>query len=631
MCGIAGIYRFDQQTPDPALLATMSQTLHHRGPDAHASCITGPLGMAFRRLAILDTSPAANQPMTTSDGTLTLVFNGELYNFADLRARLPDFPFRTSSDTEVLLAAYHAWGLDALPRLRGMFAFALYDAPNRRLILARDRFGIKPLYYHQNPARLLFASELKALFADPATPNQPNDPRIHDLLRFGYLDHTAETCFASIQQVPPAHLLILTPDQPPRLQRYWALDPHQQLNLPDDVAAAQLRALLDDSVRAHLVSDVPVGSCLSGGIDSSSLVMLVSQALAQGSQARTRLGPRQQTFTAAYNDPRYDERRYSQAIIDQAHVANALVFPDAHGLRDDLEALIWHQEEPCGSTSVYAQWCVMRLARQHGITVLLDGQGADELLAGYPIYHAAWWATLARQGHWRTLRNEIIGYSRRFGSARTARLREAIRLALPERIGQQLGQWIGVGTPAWLGQRLRGPEMKLPAIESPFNDPFRRLLYTFLTSLNLPQLLHYEDRNSMAFSIEARVPFLDHPLVEFIFALPAAQKLRNGETKWILRQAMAGILPESIRTRQDKLGFATPGNDWLRNELAPLADEIFASSTLARRGYIDPTHLWQHWQRHRSGQINDHHQIWRWLHFELWASMFIDQRPTIPR
>jgi asparagine synthase (glutamine-hydrolysing) len=509
-----------------------------------------------------------------------------------------------------------------------MWAFAIWDARRRRLFCARDRFGIKPFYYHQNADRLLFASEIKALLADPATPAQPNERRIHDYLVYGYLDHTAETCFDGIQQLPPAHyMLIESSAAAPTIRRYWDLDPAARVTLDDDAAAEQFRALFTDSVGRHLQSDVLVGTCLSGGLDSSSIVVATNQLLRAGGLDRTVVGERQKTFSACYDDPRYDERRWIDTVVEQTGVANAQVFPDAQGLLDDLDAFVWRQEEPVGSTSVYAQWCVMRLARAHGVTVLLDGQGGDELLAGYPIFQAAWWATLARRGRWLQLRREISAYGRRFGGARAARLREAVRLALPEALAGRISDQLGHAQPVWLGEQLRTMPVGRPTAAAPFDDPLRRLLYTQLMSSNLPALLHYEDRNSMAFSIEARVPFLDERLAELAFALPAHQLIRDGEAKWLLRRALRGVLPESVRTRQDKIGFATPGDAWLRTALAPLAGELLLSSSLARRGYLLAGPALARWERHQAGLSNDHHLLWRWLHLELWARRFLDRRP----
>ena len=633
MCGIAGIYRFDGQPVDGALLDAMIGRLSQRGPDDAGCFLAGPLGLAFRRLAILDRSPAGHQPMRSPDGALTLVFNGELYNFLDLRAELAarGYPFRSSTDTEVLLAAYATWDLACLPRLRGMWAFALWDARQQRLLCARDRFGIKPFYYHLTPTRFAFASELKALLADPTTPRQPNLPRLADYLVYGYLDHTPETCFAGLLQLPPGHYLLLEAGTPtPTLRRYWTLAPQPALALDAATAAAHIRTLLTASVQRQLQSDVPVGTCLSGGLDSSSIVVLVNQLLQRGAVARTVIGPQQATFSACYADARYDERRYIAAVVAATGVANYRTFPSGEGLLQDLADLIWHQEEPCGSTSVYAQWCVMRLARAHGVTVLLDGQGGDELFAGYPIYQAAWWAALARQGRWSLLRREISAYSRRFGSARALRLREAVRLALPEALAERISAWLGHAQPDWLGDQLRGTQFQRPMVTIPFTDPLRRLLYSFLVAQNLPALLHYEDRSSMAFSIEARVPFLDEELVEFVFALPAEYKLRDGETKWVLRQALRGLLPEAVRTRQDKLGFATPGGDWLRGPLRPLVDEVFAAPCFRQRGYFEVAVLDEIWRRHKAGQADLHTLIWRALNLELWSQRFIDRRPEPP-
>lgn len=631
MCGIAGVFRFDGHPADDTLLATMSACLHHRGPDDEGCFRDGSIGLAFRRLAILDCSPAGHQPMIGPDNTTVLIFNGEIYNFCTLRDELATrgHHFRSASDTEVLLAAYAEWGIDCLNKLSGMWAFAIWDARRQRLFCARDRFGIKPLYYHRTAERLIFASEIKALFADPTTPNRPNDPRIYDFLVYGYLDHRADTCFDQIMQIPAGHFLLAQTDGTLSIRHYWQITPQPTLTLSDDEASTRFADLFTQSVRLHLQSDVPIGTCLSGGLDSSSIVVVAHDLLRTSTIERTTIGPRQRTFSACYDDARYDERRFMQAVIAYTGVTNAQTFPDSRHLLDDLDAFIWHQEQPCGSTSVYAQWCVMRLAHQHGITVLLDGQGADELLAGYPIYQAAWWATLAQQGHWLHLRRELIGYSQRFGAARAARLREAVRLVLPEALAAQISTHLGTPQPDWLGPRLHHQRWERPPIAPTFSDPLHRLMHNYLVALNLPALLRYEDRNAMAFSIEARVPFLDEHLAEFAFRLPGAQLLRNGESKWVLRQALRHLLPDIIATRQDKIGFATPGDDWLRNDLRPLAEEVLSAPSLAQRGYILPAQAQTRWAHQQAGHSNQHHLIWRWLHLELWARRFLDRRPSL--
>ena len=626
MCGIAGVCRSDQQPVAQAQLEQMAHLLRHRGPDDQGLYQNGPTGLAFRRLAILDLSPAGHQPMTNEDGTLWLVFNGEIYNYRSLVKELEaaGHIFRSRSDSEAILHAYEQWGDDCVLHFDGMFAFALWDEARQRLFAARDRFGIKPFYYHTNTERFIFASEIKALLADPATPRRPNDDRLYDYLVYGYLDHTAETMFADIRQLPPAHRLVVRQGQI-TIQRYWDLDPDQRLdNLSDQAAIGRLRELFFDSVRLHLQSDVPIGTCLSGGLDSSAIVCAIARLLDAEGVDRAMLGERQRTFTASFDDPAFDERRFAREVIAQTGAQAYFAFPRAEELGALLPDLIWRQEEPFGSTSIVAQWCVMQMAGQQGIKVMLDGQGSDEILGGYHPFFSGLWANLLRRADFAGLSRTLAGFRGRHGVPPRILLTGALGLALPAALRSAIQVGRGRTRPAWLGPALAThpqPWLEMPA---PYRDPLRRQMYQYLTTLHLPSLLHYEDRNSMAFSIEARVPFLDHRLVEFAFALPARFMLRDGETKWLLRRALADVLPPAITQRQDKMAFGTPEAAWFRTTLRPLMTEIFASARFRQRPYWNAAVVDQVFQEHQSGQADHRLLLWRWFNTELWLRRFME-------
>ncbi len=629
MCGIAGICRGDQRPVESAQLEEMAELLRHRGPDDQGTYQNGSVGLAFRRLAILDLSPAGHQPMTNEDGTLWLVFNGEIYNYRSLVSELEaaGHIFRSRSDSEAILHAYEQWGDDCVRRFEGMFAFALWDERRQRLFAARDRFGIKPFYYHANAERFLFASEIKALLADTATPRRPNNDRLYDYLVYGYLDHTAETMFADIRQLPPAHRLVYHEGNLV-IQRYWDLNPDQRLDdLSDQAAAERLHELFFESVRLHLQSDVPIGTCLSGGLDSSAIVCAIARLLDADGVDRAMIGERQRTFTASFDDPAFDERRFAREVIAQTGAQAFFAFPQAEALNDLLPDLIWRQEEPFGSTSIVAQWCVMQLAGQQGIKVMLDGQGSDEILGGYHPFFSGLWANRLRHADFAGLSRELEGFRGRHGVPPRILLTGALGLFLPAAVRGRIQAGRGRTRPPWLGSAWAAQSQPWLEMPAPYRDPLRRQMYQYLTTLHLPSLLHYEDRNSMAFSIEARVPFLDHRLVEFAFALPARFMLRDGETKWLLRRALADVLPPAIAQRQDKMAFGTPEAAWFRTTLKPTLREVFASASFRQRPYWNAAVVDQVFQEHQGGQDDRRLLLWRWFNTELWLRRFIDQKP----
>jgi asparagine synthase (glutamine-hydrolysing) len=654
MCGIYGIWHVAGQPVDLRALHTATVRLAHRGPDDEGYLLAdtrtgtatafagrdsdkalglapleharpGPdLAFGFRRLAILDLSPAGHQPMASPDGRFWIVFNGEIYNYLELRAELEALghAFRSGGDTEVLLAAYAAWGEACLDRLNGMWAFAIWDRRERTLFLARDRFGIKPLFYTNLGGTFAFASEIKALVGSHALPFRPDDHEIYRFLAAGALPsaQAGKTFFQSVHSLPPGHALTLR-DGEIRLRRYWNLRlPEYKTPADERRVVDEYRALFADAVRLQLRADVAVGTCLSGGLDSSSIVCVVNQLMAGSGLSAAQIGARQKTFSAVYDgEARYNERRFVERVLHATGAEGNFTTPDAAGLAADLERLAWHQEEPFQSTSIYAQWCVMRLVHARGVTVLLDGQGADELLAGY----------------------RPFGYAL-LDMLRAARLAEATTAVLAMHARTELslpdiaGHVADVVLPAQLRAALhyaRRPERRPPAALRPdFAAAFQRraypaalpaqrgtLLDTHLRALvmehSLPTLLRYEDRNSMAFGVEARVPFLDHRLAEFAFGPAARLRLRGGWTKWIHREALHGIVPGSIAWRSDKVGFETPERDWQRQLLAARND-LFADGALSG-AYLDLPSVRRAapaWLE-RGG---DARLVWRWTSLESW-------------
>jgi len=607
MCGIAGQYSLNGTPPDTQLLSAMSERLIHRGPDGEGTRICGKTGLVHRRLAIIDLSDEGLQPMTNEDGTLWLVFNGEIYNYVELREELVSVGhrFHSHSDTEVILHAYEEWGPDCISRFNGMWAFALWDERRQELFCSRDRFGIKPFYYTVAGGSFLFASEIKALLAHPEAGLHPDEQTLGTYLAWGVHDHSSLTMFTGISQLEPAHAMVVTAAGPQPPFRYWDVKVSSAIHsdIPDKEAASRLLAILRDATRIHLRSDVAVGTCLSGGIDSSTLTVLINTLIRD--EAPASVGARQKTFSAIFSDKRFDESRYIDEIVAVTGVDAHRVEPTPQQLWDDIDRLVYLQDEPFGSLSIYAQYCVMRLA-QKDVKVVLDGQGADELLAGYLAYQGTYIGSLARSFHWGTALGEVIGSLRHHGGF----FRSAFRQISERRKRRSLLKCRGETVSRYAGN-------------------LDRVLYRELTSTNLPALLHYEDRNAMAFSIESRVPFLDYRFVEFAATLPLNQKIRNGVTKRALRAAIKGIVPDSIRCRMDKMGFVTPEEVWMKEDLRPFMLEVLSSDAFRARPYWDAAAVTQNYLAFLDGKSTYSPEIWRIICAELWFRTFFDHREAL--
>ncbi|MCK9580869.1 MAG: asparagine synthase (glutamine-hydrolyzing) [Methanoregula sp.] len=605
MCGIAGQYNLDGTAPDITLLAAMAECLSHRGPDGEGTHIRSNAGLAHRRLAIIDLSDDGLQPMKNDDGTLWIVFNGEIYNYIELREELiaKGHRFHSSSDTEVILHAYEEWGAASLGRFNGMWAFAILDEKRCELFCARDRFGIKPFYYTTVGNSFLFASEIKALLAHPGAGTRPDDETLGTYLAWGVLDHSERTMFEGILQLSPAHAMLVTRDGPKPPYRYWnvKVNPEVRSEIPDDAVAAELIGKLTDATRIHLRSDVAVGTCLSGGIDSSTLTVLINNLIR--TEAPESVGARQKTFSVVFSDKRFDESRYIDEIVIATGVDAHQTEPLPEVLWDDINRLVYMQDEPFGSLAIYAQYCVMRLAREQ-VKVVLDGQGADELLAGYLAYQGSYLRGLVGSFHWSTAFREISGSLRHHGGFFRSALRQLI-----------------------IRRRRRALlTSRTPSLDR-YGGRLDAILTRELTATNLPALLHYEDRNAMAFSIESRVPFLDYRFVEYVASLPLDQKIRGGVTKIALRNAIRGIVPESIRCRMDKMGFVTPEEVWMREDLRPFVLEVLSSATFASRKYWNADAVITDYLAFLDGRSRYSPEVWRIVCTELWFRTFFDGRP----
>jgi len=610
MCGIAGELRFDGNESDLNVTKAMCDAQVHRGPDDEGYYSRGPVSLGIRRLSIIDLTEGL-YPIQNEDSTIYLVFNGEIYGFDHLRAELEEHGhrFRSKTDTETLVHAYEEWGTECLDRLNGMFAFALWDEQEHLLWIARDPFGIKPLYYHNDENFLAFASEIKPLLARPDVHSRPNERVIRDYLCSARVDDTLDTFFDGVKRLLPGHHLLIRPSGTMKLERYWA--PKISRELDGDMRREEVentRRLFLDAVTRQLVSDVPVGTCLSGGIDSSSVVCAIRKVHPKGS---TSTGEWIKTFSAIFPGYPIDEGKCAKTVCEVAQAEYNPVQPTAAELWRDLRDLVKCQEEPFASTSIYAQYRVMRRAKERGITVLLDGQGADELLCGYIPLYLRYLLTLSEHGEYLTMVRETIrGY-------------DLVHPLIKTHILAYLWRLLAYSKSMLSGStfmRSFGTHSS-QATERDLHDT----LQVLTTIHGLPALLRYEDKNSMWHSIEARVPFLDRPFFEYVASLPLDRKLRDGWTKHIFRCAMAGILPENIRLRRTKIGFETPEKNWIQRELRNSLQEFFKSDLAASKFYNADA------LRKLLGKpaltANETSLIWRVLNLEMWYREFFLGRP----
>jgi asparagine synthase (glutamine-hydrolysing) len=601
VCGLCGVVELAAPA-DRDAVESMLECIAHRGPDGRGVFSANGICLGHLRLAIIDLSDAGAQPFA-QDG-MQLVHNGEIYNYLELREdlRARGHRFRSETDTEVVLAAYREWGERCVERFNGMWAFAIWDEARRTLFASRDRFGVKPFYYRLDGARFAFASEPWPLRGGGA-----NLRAVRDYLHQGHLDQGDETFFQGVVRLPPAHSLTFGPHGL-KLHRYWTLEPGDPPAEPVDA----VRETFLDAVRLQLRSDVPVGTCLSGGIDSSSIAVGVWQ---HGHE-------HQRTVTAYFEDAGFDERPYAQAVIDRTGAQAHWVSFGAEDLVESLPAIVQAQGEPFGSTSICAGWYVMREARRAGLTVMLDGQGGDEILAGYRAFFGYRLSDLLRRGRLAEATAELRAFAAVNGPRWAAvalvapHVPERARLAVRARLR---------GSATLAGPELRSAAPPEPVNGSVFPDRLRRRLQLVLTHRGLPELLRYEDRNSMAHSLEARVPFLDHRLVELAFSLDGSELVRRGETKSVLRRALADLLPPQVRERRDKLGFVTPEGRFLRGALGDLAADVFASQSFRERGFVDAAASRRRLGAHRSGELRAGMELWRALNLELWARRFLDR------
>jgi asparagine synthase (glutamine-hydrolysing) len=629
MCGICGAVWFDQaRGVDEATLHRMTDALRHRGPDdAGYFTATNPgVALGHRRLSVIDLA-GGHQPLTNEAGTLQLIFNGEIYNYSELRRRLEGagHTFRTESDTETIVHLYEQEGLDFASHLNGMFALALWDAPRRRLVLARDRVGKKPLVYRHEPGRLLFASELKSLLQVSGVPRELDPQALDEYLTYQYVPHP-RTIFKGISKLPPGHLAVYENDQL-TIRRYWNPDFNREVDRPVAEYTDELRSLVTSAVQLRLQSDVPLGAFLSGGVDSSLVVGLAARQLDRPLK----------TFSIGFAEPKYDETAYARLVAAEFGTEHHEFRVEPQAL-DILPKLVWHYDEPFADSSAVPTWYVSQYTREH-VTVALTGDGGDELFAGYERYQAvrlgAWFDRLPAamrhiiaNRHWQKLGGSRGQKSWR---RRLGRFAEVLSLSAERRYLD----WIGVfNEPRRAELYTRDFVAKLPE-----SDPIDFLDTAFqqaqgrdrVTAASIADLLTYlpcdlltkVDIASMAHSLECRQPLLDYRVVELAAAMPIHLKQHGRTAKWILKQAFADVLPKAIRQR-GKMGFGVPLEHWFRHELRDFARDLLLSRRALERGFFRSEIVRRYLDDHQSGRFDHSHRLWALVILELWCREWLD-------
>jgi asparagine synthase (glutamine-hydrolysing) len=618
VCGIAGFWDADVRGDDATrVLDRMCGTLVHRGPDEGGQYVAPPISLGMRRLSIIDVAHG-QQPIGNEDGSIQVIFNGEIYNHALLRRDLQvlGHRFKTASDTEVIVHAYEQWDTACFARLWGMFAIAIWDGPARRLVLARDRFGKKPLFYHHRGQMLIFASEMKALLAGGVADREVDPIAADQYFTFGYIPGP-RSIMRSIKKVPPGAYLVFDGEQP-AISRFWQLTLSDPAPIAEEDAAAEIRRLLEDAVRVRLMSEVPLGAFLSGGIDSSAVV---------GCMAGLMSAP-VKTFSIGFDQREYTELEFAAQVAREFRTEHhaEIVRPDVVSVLPDLVRAF---DEPFADESMLPTFYVARLARRQ-VTVVLSGDGGDEAFGGYARYLVALRAA-ARPRLPGALRPSLSRLARHWPEGRLGQARlHALGLSPERRYVETSAIY-----PDWARDRLFSDELRqLLRNSEPYDAQLSRFAETagrdFLTRMQyvdahtyLPDdILVKVDRASMWTSLELRAPFLDHRLFEFAMSLPASYLVR-GSGKYILKRALRDVLPQAILARR-KMGFGVPLEHWFRTDLRRFAADILLSGSLAQRGYFNSEAVATLWTHHQSGRANNSRRLWALLCFELWCRTYLD-------
>lgn len=615
MCGIAGM---TGPGTDAAVVERMTLVQRHRGPDGDGLWSAPEVTLGHRRLKIIDTSDAGRQPMSTPDGRYTIVYNGEVYNYRELREQLASFPFRSQTDTEVVLHAYAQWGPSCLERFVGMYGFAIWDAREQLLFCARDRLGIKPFYYTRVGETFLFASEIRALLVTGIR-RAVNEHILYDFLARDFYEHSDETFFAGIHKLPPASWMVVRQGKPDPARCYWHLaaeTERERVSPSPRQREDMLLRLCADAVDLHLRSDVSVGLALSGGLDSATLLTLLD---------KTHPDPtRVEAFSFAFADAAYSERPYVEAMAQQTGRRAHFVEVSPQAFAETAQGCSISQEEPFAGAPIVAYALCFALARRHHFIVIMDGSGVDEGLAGYRRFYPALWADLFLMGQGQALERELAASGVITPAHRQQALVQMQEAAQPYAdIGKGQDLTTSVRPDCLSAEFVSAARTPLPEFARPFHDNLRNLMYRELRYTKLPRALRFRDRLSMSVSTELRPPFLDHRLLAYEFALPPEDRIHLGVSKAILRRAADRLLPDAVRMAS-KRSVQTPQREWFRSDLREWVRERIDTPSFWERGWVDRKRGYAAMEAFFKGEGDNSFFLWQWLNLEMWAEHFLD-------
>lgn len=658
MCGIFAVFNLDHKPVSVNGLFEASYSIRHRGPDDEGFLLIdtatgnveprkGPdsvahfgdipdirkqidtnydLGFVFRRLSILDLSSHGHQPMSDNDRDYWIIFNGEIYNYIEIRGELESlgYKFRSGTDTEVIINSYKQWGEECFKKFNGMWGMILYDKKKKKLLCSRDRFGVKPLYYYfdeKNPTILILASEFKSIIKYLQTTGfrnfSINQNAVYDYFIYSFVDHSSETFLGNLHNLDASTILTV---EGGRLdfRKYFEVNVNTETvtysKSDFERYSKEFNELFTDSIRLRLRTDVSVGSCLSGGLDSSSIVCVINKLIQTDPNInRDVIGTLQKTFSAVYHDKAADESEFIKEIVNFTKCDAHYIYPNSEDLVKDVERFIYHLDEPFVSTSMYAQWNVMKLAHYNGVTVLLDGQGSDEIFAGYEVYYAFLYTQLLKSMRLFSFSGELM---RNFSKGMKIISRGAKFYFKNKKQAKAQGTEL---------EYIKNDFIEKNASRNVLNfrtsSNLQTRLFEDLTKYSLPNLLRYEDRNSMAFSIEARTPFLDYRLVEFAMNLPVNYKIHKGYSKWVLRDAMKNEVPAKVIWRKDKKGFPTPEAQWLKTLKSEIISTL-SSEAQHLDSFLDTKRIINEYDNILSNPDIKTNFLWKVYNYAKWKQIF---------
>jgi len=626
MCGIYGIFSKNKVISNNwQLYGFIQNTLKHRGPDDTGLYKDEHVVLMFNRLSIIDLSDKAHQPMCNESNDIWLVYNGEIYNYIEIREKLISLghKFKSKCDTEVIIHSYEEYGINCLNKFNGMWSFVLYDKNRKLLFCSRDRFGIKPFYYYYDKERFIFSSEIKAILKS-GIKNGVNEKKLFSYLAYCHRDTDEETMFNNIYQLPPANYLIVN-DNYIKQNKYWELKDNKNngdIFVSKDDTLCQFRNIFFDAIKLRLRSDVPIGALLSGGLDSSAIVSVIDYL-----NKSKKLAINISTYTAAYKEEDIDESNYANVVTEKTDIPNTIVFPNINNdLSKEVEKVIYYQDEPPTSMTVFAHWYLMKELKKHNLKVIISGQGADEILAGYLEKFLGYYLVdLLKNNSYSQFINEVFLLKQKSNFRYPLIFLQLIKAIFPRKaamIAKSLLKDRGI-------LYLNFDFIKMNWDSYNYKNKmlhYSRLNESLLRALiqdSIPDILHYEDRNSMAFSIEQRVPFLDYRLVEFLYNLSNKMKINAGVSKVILRESLNGILPDPIRHRYSKLGFSVPVDRWII-EMQSYIEDTMHSKSFRERPYWNTNKVINLYKKQIEGNTRMGHFIWRVIACEIWHKILLE-------